>query len=114
MSTERNLLRRLFSLSEPEPLRRTEEITTIHPSLSVVQKPKQIPTPKPPTPYRLPRHIEIIVLEKAERDGDLCPVSLEPLSPKTGIVTRCGHSFQKKGFIISHFVCPVCRTSLKN
>ena len=68
-------------------------------------------------PLPLPKHIATIVLERASADGTLCPITMEPITPATGIVSSCGHVFQaaalKEWFLRNggdgHATCPECR-----
>jgi hypothetical protein len=67
------------------------------------QKPQQNPFPK---------HLVASVLAKAEADGQLCPITMEPIKKTTAYITSCGHVFQQSA--IRHWLqdkttCPECR-----
>ena len=68
----------------------------------------------PPAPALapLPKHIATIVLERAAADGTLCPITMEPITPSSGVVSSCGHVFQGaalKEWLSGHTTCPECR-----
>jgi hypothetical protein len=91
-----------------EPLTFDERLAaTILASLSV--QPKQRPAQKP---QPLPKHIRTIVLERAESDGQTCPITLTAIRSATASVTSCGHIFQTAAiqeWLSENETCPECR-----
>jgi hypothetical protein len=83
---------------------------TILASLSATQRPQlQRPSQKPKP---LPKHIQTIVLERAESDGTSCPITLTPIRRATASVTSCGHIFQTAAiqeWLSENETCPECR-----
>ena len=71
------------------------------------------PRPKPESrPPALPKHIQEIVLERAEIEGKTCPITLTPIRKTTGSVTSCGHIFQTSAiqeWMTENYTCPECR-----
>lgn len=74
------------------------------------------PPPPPPSlsagPQPLPKHIQLIVLEKAEAEGKLCPITMNPIRKSTASVTSCGHIFQTTAiqeWMSDNRTCPECR-----
>jgi hypothetical protein len=68
--------------------------------------------PPPPPPPPLPKHIQTIVLERAESDGQTCPITLTPIRSATASVTNCGHIFQTAAiqeWLSENETCPECR-----
>jgi hypothetical protein len=68
--------------------------------------------PAAPDTRPLPKHIATIVLERAAADGTLCPITMEPITPLSGVVSSCGHVFQAaalKEWLSGHSTCPECR-----
>ena len=63
---------------------------------------------KPPLP-----HVAEAILERAVRNKETCPISLEELSLETGAcVAPCYHAFQKEAiqeWMREHTTCPQCR-----
>jgi hypothetical protein len=61
----------------------------------------------------LPPHIVQILLEKAEAEETLCPITASPITVASGVVTSCGHIFDREG-IETWFeqadTCPDCRS----
>jgi hypothetical protein len=81
---------------------------TIMASMSQYPKPVQGRPPPPP----LPRHIQTIVLERAESEGQTCPITLTPIKTATATVTSCGHIFQTAAiqeWLSENQTCPECR-----
>jgi len=63
-------------------------------------------------PKPFPRHLVDQVLEKAETDGQACPITMEPIKKATATVTSCGHIFQKAAiaeWLTTSDTCPECR-----
>ena len=78
------------------------------------------PPPPPPSPppapihqqTSLPPHIAKLVLETAEANHSLCPITMEPITAKTSSVTSCGHAFDKSAitsWLSTNTTCPECR-----
>jgi hypothetical protein len=71
------------------------------------------PTVRPESrPPALPKHIQEIVLERAEIEGKTCPITLTPIRKTTGSVTSCGHIFQTgaiQEWMSDNQTCPECR-----
>ena len=71
------------------------------------------PLPAPssqPTPF--PPHLGGHMLEKAELDGQTCPITMEPIKKTDAAITSCGHIFQKQAiaeWMQTHDTCPECR-----
>ena len=81
---------------------------TILASLSAAQRPPR-PAQKP---QPLPKHIRTIVLERAESDGQTCPITLTAIRSATASVTSCGHIFQTAAiqeWLSENETCPECR-----
>ena len=60
---------------------------------------------------RLPIHIQRLVIDAAIAAGATCPVTMEPITTDTAVITPCGHVFGTEltpGFSM----CPVCRGCL--
>ena len=63
-------------------------------------------------PPPLPKHIQTIVLERAESDGQTCPITMAPIRRDTASVTNCGHIFQTAAiqeWLSENETCPECR-----
>ena len=78
-------------------------------SLSGYRPRPAVTVPRPPP---LPKHIQTIVLEKAEAEGKTCPITLTPIQRTTGSVTSCGHIFQTAAiqeWMRENATCPECR-----
>ena len=61
----------------------------------------------------LPRHVAVLVLERAIATGATCPISMEPIQKIGASVTGCGHVFQSaalRRWIAERGTCPECRT----
>ena len=72
-------------------------------------RPSVPPESRPPA---LPKHIQEIVLERAEIEGKTCPITLTPVRKTTGSVTSCGHIFQTSAiqeWMTDNYTCPECR-----
>ncbi len=58
-------------------------------------------------------HVSEAVLERAVRNKETCPISLEEISLETGAcVAPCYHAFQKEAiqqWMVEHSTCPQCR-----
>lgn len=62
----------------------------------------------PPTP--LPPHIQRLVIDAAVSAATTCPITLDPITHDTAIVTPCGHVFGCSLDTVER--CPVCRSPL--
>jgi len=75
--------------------------------------PEPRPEPRPESrPNSIPAHIVRILLERAERDGAICPITGDLLKIATSIVTPCGHIFEKTAlqrWLVTKNTCPECR-----
>lgn len=93
--------------------------------------PRRQPAPSAPTPARqpdlsapaavapvassgrlpLPPHIQRIVIDAAIATAATCPITMEPITAATAVITPCGHVFGTE--LTPHVsLCPVCRSSL--
>lgn len=61
----------------------------------------------PPT---LPPHIQHLVINAAVATGATCPITMEPITAATAVITPCGHVFGTELTRVS--LCPVCRSAL--
>ena len=92
------------------PSRYQEDLAaTVLASLSSYRPRPTVTVQRPPP---LPKHIQTIVLEKAEAEGKTCPITLTPIKRTTGSVTSCGHMFQTAAiqeWMRENATCPECR-----
>ena len=60
---------------------------------------------------RLPIHIQRLVIDAAITSNTICPITMEPITADTAVITPCGHVF---GTELTPRVrlCPVCRSCL--
>jgi hypothetical protein len=77
-------------------------------------QPRPVPSAPPPQPQvrPLPHHVSSILLERAEQEHAVCPISTEPITRATGSATSCGHLFQTEAlrtWLSRHSTCPECR-----
>jgi hypothetical protein len=66
-----------------------------------------------PQPNNLPQHIINIVINKAERDKAICPITLDEITSTNSTITSCGHIFNKYAlhtWLKKNKICPECRT----
>ncbi len=64
----------------------------------------------------LPTHVSAIVLKEAITSAATCPITMEPITSATGVVTGCGHVFQRDAitkWLGEHGTCPECRQTTK-
>jgi len=69
-----------------------------------------------PRPQPFPKHLVDQVLEKAESDGQVCPITIELIKKATATVTSCGHIFQKAAiaeWLTTNDTCPECRHPIR-
>lgn len=59
----------------------------------------------------LPPHIQRIVIDATIAAGATCPVTMEPITADTAVITPCGHVFGTE-LTPRVSLCPVCRASL--
>jgi hypothetical protein len=62
----------------------------------------------------IPRRIAWLVAEDAQKQGDTCPITLEPISPLTAAVTTCFHCFDAEHLNAwlttrAKSECPLCK-----
>lgn len=72
------------------------------PAASLVPKTKLTPIPK---------RIAWLVAEEAQKQGETCPITLEPITPLTASVTTCFHCFdaeQLNVWLVTRTTTPVC------
>ncbi len=83
-------------------------------------RPVEPPAPAPTPPQAsqkltpIPRRIAWLVAEDAQRQGESCPITLEPITPLTASVTTCFHCFdseQLEVWLATHPTseCPLCK-----
>jgi hypothetical protein len=72
----------------------------------------QRPTAPPHYPMSLPPHIQRLVIDAAIAVGTICPITMEPITSDTAVITPCGHVF---GTELTSRVrnCPVCRAPME-
>lgn len=61
---------------------------------------------------KIPHHIALRLIDLAVIKGEQCPVTLEPLTKETAIVTNCGHVFSREMIREKEKTiptCPLCR-----
>jgi hypothetical protein len=86
------------------------------------QRPAPTPTPSVSVSSRhdlavasglppLPPHVQRLVIDAAIAAGATCPITMEPITADTAVITPCGHVF---GTTLTPRVslCPVCRSTL--
>ena len=92
--------------------RRFEEELAIATLASLSSYRQPTPPQTHPAPPPLPKHIQIIVLERAEAEGKLCPITMNPIRKSSASVTSCGHIFQTAAiqeWMSDNRTCPECR-----
>jgi hypothetical protein len=67
--------------------------------------------------FTLPKHVKNMIIEKAIKDKDSCPITIDELTLSNIIVTNCGHVISIKGLFLLfeskvEKKCPVCREKL--
>jgi len=63
-------------------------------------------------PQPFPKHLTDMVLQKAEADAAICPITMDPIKAAEAAVTSCGHIFQAaaiREWLTAHATCPECR-----
>jgi hypothetical protein len=60
----------------------------------------------------LPPHIQRIVIDAAIATAATCPVTMEPITADTAVITPCGHVFGTE-LTPRVSLCPVCRSALQ-
>jgi hypothetical protein len=71
----------------------------------------QQPQVQPQQP-QVPKRIAMLVAEDASRKNEMCPITMEPISPATAGVTSCYHVFDAGAittWLASNAQCPQCR-----
>lgn len=61
-------------------------------------------------PMTLPPHIQHLVIDATIATGATCPITMEPITAATAVITPCGHVFGTELTRVS--LCPVCRSAL--
>jgi hypothetical protein len=65
-----------------------------------------------PKPEAIPQRIAKLIVEDAEKNNELCPITMENITSSKSAVTSCFHVFYAEAldvwFQTSH-ICPVCR-----
>ena len=90
-------------------------LTLVTISAAPPQQPSQQQNQNPnqnPRPPAFPRHLTEAVLAKAETDGHVCPITMEPIKAADAYITSCGHIFQQtaiRNWLQQHTTCPECR-----
>jgi hypothetical protein len=83
-----------------------------HPPLQVNRPDLSAPTAVEQTQsVSLPIHIQRLVIDAAINTNAICPITMEPITTDTAVITPCGHVF---GTELTPRVrlCPVCRSCL--
>lgn len=86
------------------------------PMLAPVPPPPPPPQPSaPPTQTTshtsFPPHIQRLIIDAAIATGATCPITMEPITADTAVLTPCGHVFGTE-LTPRVSLCPVCRASL--
>jgi hypothetical protein len=77
---------------------------------------KTVYVKSPPQAHKMPRHLIRLVLDAAISKGDACPITMEPLTRESVVMTPCGHLFEREA--IEHSLgckaeCPNCRSAVR-
>lgn len=67
--------------------------------------------PVPSHPSALPPHLQRLVIDAAIATGATCPITMEPITADTAVITPCGHVFGTE-LTPRVSICPVCRSTL--
>jgi hypothetical protein len=67
--------------------------------------------PAPVTNTALPPHVQRLVIDAAIAAGATCPITMEPITADTAVITPCGHVFGTE-LTPRVSLCPVCRSTL--
>jgi hypothetical protein len=59
----------------------------------------------------LPPHIQRLIIDAAITTGATCPITMEPITADTAVITPCGHIFGTE-LRPRVSICPVCRSAL--
>jgi hypothetical protein len=59
----------------------------------------------------LPPHIQRLIIDAAITTGTTCPITMEPITADTAVITPCGHIFGTE-LRPRVSICPVCRSAL--
>lgn len=106
--TARNLTAPLWVLAAPQP----QPQQPLQPLQTNTNTYLRTVRTTPPIKQALPRRIAWILAEDASKKGDVCPITMDPISPLTASVTSCFHVFQTNALQMSlqhNPECPVCR-----
>ena len=64
-------------------------------------------------PNNLPQHIIKIIINNAEQNKAICPITLDQITSANSTITSCGHIFNKNAihrWLKKNKTCPECRT----
>ena len=92
-------------VTDGDPHRRDVELWTV-PPVAVAARPIRLAL-KP-----LPKRIAWLIAEDAEKNGDTCAITMDPINPTTAAVTTCFHCFDHEAiqtWMETHKTCPQCR-----
>lgn len=98
---------------------RTEPLWTLYAAPAVPPPPPTPPPlPIPPTvlrrrmPSQIPQRIAWIIAEDACNKGEICPITMDKITPITSAVTSCYHVFEKDAldeWFKNNASCPLCK-----
>ncbi len=84
----------------------------------IIQEPviKTVYVRSPPVEVvKMPRHLVRLVLEAAVSKGDACPITMEPFTKDSVVMTPCGHLFEREAIqrsLAGKEECPNCRSAV--
>jgi hypothetical protein len=97
------LIQRLSRVPSPQPPPVPQQV--------VRPAPESVPDRRSQTTL-LPKHIVRLAIESSVKNGEDCPINLEPLTIGTAVITPCGHVISRLGgehWMSNAHSCPVCR-----
>ena len=91
-------------------------LTPPRPSHPAPSAPQSSPPPSAPPAQEvsrpaLPPHIQRLVIDAAIAARSTCPITMEPITADTAVITPCGHVFGTE-LTPRVSLCPVCRSPL--